>query len=119
MFKELTDGLLSIHPVWARREGFYLSKDFQELIARCQVQGMGIHGLEVFTPLGELLDVVFPVDGTGRDLAWAEEVLLKWSESEVLLSGSLYRLDEGDQENQTVVDLADALDAFLAGKVKS
>lgn len=120
MIQKLTDGLLSIRPVWARRELFYLNREFQELIARCRVQGYDMHGLEVFTPMGELLDVVFPEDGIARDLVWAKTAILKFQEPDVLFCGSLYRLEERDDPgNETMADLADALDAFLAGRAKS
>jgi hypothetical protein len=68
--KKVTRGLLSIRPIWARRECFYLSRDFRELIVRFREQGIGLHGLEVFTPMGDLLDVIFSEDGAGSDLTW-------------------------------------------------
>jgi hypothetical protein len=114
MIDKLTHGLLTIRPVWARRESFYLGKEFRELIARCRAQGIGMHGLEVFTPLGALLDVVYPAHEPGNDLAWCEAAMLDWPDPGVLFSGSLYRLDDDDQKNQTMVDLADAFDAFVA-----
>jgi hypothetical protein len=39
--------------------------------------------------------------------------------SEVLFSGSMYQLGEDVQKSDAVVDIADALDAFLASRPES
>jgi hypothetical protein len=44
-----------------------------------------------------------------------EKALLRWPEPEVLFSGTLYKVPEG-QDKLAEVDLADALDAFVADK---
>jgi hypothetical protein len=70
MAENLIKELRSIRPMWAPTERLYLSQDFNELIARCRTDGIGMHGLEVFSPLGELLEAAFPEEGQG-DLTWA------------------------------------------------
>jgi hypothetical protein len=84
MFKQLTRGLLTIRPVWAAREFFLLGREFRELVGRSRAQGIGMHGLEVFTAMGELLDVVFSEDRAGSDLCWVE-----WRSSTGRIGGSL------------------------------
>jgi hypothetical protein len=80
--------------VWAPTERLYLSQDFNELIARCRTDGIGMHGLEVFSPLGELLEVGFPEEGQG-DLTWAAAVVRKWSEPGVGETLSYYAMPLG------------------------
>jgi hypothetical protein len=57
--------------------------------------------------------------GPGAIFVGVEMALLNWPGPEVLFSGSVYRLGEDDQKSEAVVDIADALDAFLASRGES
>jgi hypothetical protein len=71
-------------------EKFFRAPEFLQILVRCKAAGIGVCGLEVFTPDWRLLAVEFSPQGGDRGAAWCHDVVRQWDAEGLLFSASFY-----------------------------